>query len=90
MKHVLLTATQVGHLLQSARKAAGYSQTGLATLVGLSQSRLSKLEQTPGCSTVDQLLELCSSLGLELVLQQRGQPDSARAGSLTGTSRQEW
>ncbi|MCW7541849.1 helix-turn-helix domain-containing protein [Aquabacterium sp. A7-Y] len=77
MKHVLLTPIQIGHLLQSARKAAGLSQTELGYRVGLSQSRLSKLELNPGSVTVDQLLALCGSLGLELTLQKRSPPAPA-------------
>ena len=75
MKHVILTAAQIGQLLHSARKASGQSQAELATRVSLSQPRLSKLEQSPGDATVDQLLALCTSLGLELVVQKRGLPD---------------
>jgi HTH-type transcriptional regulator/antitoxin HipB len=82
VKHILLTSAQLGQLLQSARKASGYSQARLAPLAGLSQSRLSKLEQNPGAITVDQLLALCSGLGLELALQQRGSSDLSPAGDL--------
>jgi HTH-type transcriptional regulator/antitoxin HipB len=75
LKHVLLTPLQVGQLLQTARKAAGQSQAQLAALVGLSQSRLSKLEQNPGSITLDQLLALCGALALELSVQERAPGD---------------
>ncbi|ARN20574.1 helix-turn-helix domain-containing protein [Piscinibacter gummiphilus] len=71
MNHRLVTAAQLGQLLQTARRAAGRSQADLAATVGLSQSRLSKLELNPGTLTVDQLLALCASLDLELTLQPR-------------------
>ena len=71
MNHRLVTAAQLGQLLQTARRAAGRSQADLAATVGLSQSRLSKLELNPGTLTVDQLLALCASLDLELTLQAR-------------------
>ena len=45
--------------------------------INLSQSRLSKLEQNPGSMTVDQLLALCGSLGLDLTLQVRGTDEPA-------------
>ena len=45
--------------------------------INLSQSRLSKLEQNPGSMTVDQLLALCRSLGLDLTLQVRGTDEPA-------------
>jgi HTH-type transcriptional regulator/antitoxin HipB len=73
VQHILLTPLQAGRLLQSARKAAGKSQAELAARVGLSQSRLSKLEQNPGALTLDQLLALCGALGLELTVQPRGE-----------------
>jgi HTH-type transcriptional regulator/antitoxin HipB len=60
--------------VRHSRRAAGQSQAQLATLVGLSQSRLSKLEQDPGALTLDQPLALCGALGLELTVQPRGEP----------------
>lgn len=77
MPHLLVTSAQLGHLLQSARKSRGMSQTQAAALLGVSQSRLSKLEQDPGSATVDQLLALCSGLGLEVILQPRTPPASS-------------
>ena len=71
MNHRLVTAAQLGQLLQTARRAAGRSQADLAATVGLSQSRLSKLELNPGTLTVDQLLALCANLDLELTLRPR-------------------
>ncbi len=79
MKHVLLTANQLGHLLQTARKAGALTQAELASRIGVSQSRLSQLELSPGSASVDQLLALCSSLGLELFLQKKA---DTRSGPL--------
>jgi HTH-type transcriptional regulator/antitoxin HipB len=80
LKHLLVTPLQAGQLLQTARKAAGLSQAGLATRLGLGQSRLSKLEQNPGSITLDQLLALCAALSLELSLQERdGSPAPSQA-----------
>ena len=62
----VLTAASLGRILQSARKSKGLSQTQLATRVGVSQARLSALEREPGTLSVDQLLALCGSLGLQL------------------------
>jgi HTH-type transcriptional regulator/antitoxin HipB len=90
MKHILLTPTQVGQLLQSARRAAGLSQTELASRVGLSQPRLSTLENNAGAATVDQLLALCSTLGLELFLQKRGDSDTESSTRPVETPPSEW
>lgn len=75
MSHPILTAMQVGRILQSARKARNLSQQQVAARVGLSQKRISALELNPGAISVDQLLALCATLGLELVIQQK--PDAS-------------
>jgi HTH-type transcriptional regulator/antitoxin HipB len=72
--HLILTSIQVGRLLQSARKAHKYSQTALASRLGMSQARLSALELNPGHIRVDQLLKMCANLGLELLIQKKGEP----------------
>ncbi|MGO4330216.1 helix-turn-helix domain-containing protein [Cupriavidus sp. 2TAF22] len=74
MKQQLSTATQLGQVLQSARRAAGLSQTDLAARLAVSQSRISHMELNPGTISADQLLALVSVLGLELVVQDRGAP----------------
>lgn len=75
MSHRVLTAMQVGRILQSARKARSLSQQQVAAQVGLSQKRISALELNPGAISVDQLLALCATLGLELLIQQK--PDAS-------------
>lgn len=67
----VLTTASLGRTLQSARKAKGLNQTQLAARVGLSQARLSALERQPGTISVDQLLAICSALGLELSIGSR-------------------
>lgn len=71
MQHRISTVDQIGLLLQSARKAGHFTQAQLAAQMGLSQSRLSKMEQSPGSATVQQLLSMCSVLGIDLVMQRR-------------------
>jgi HTH-type transcriptional regulator/antitoxin HipB len=72
--HVLITATQLGQMLQASRKAKKLSQASLATRVGLGQSRVSHLEQHAGDLSLEQLLAWCAALGLELTLGPRGGP----------------
>lgn len=72
-EHRLQTSPQLGHLVQSARRAAGLSQAQLATRLGLSQSRVSKMEHDPSSIPFAQLLALVSALGLELSLRRREQ-----------------
>lgn len=79
MSHPVLTAMQVGRILQSARKARNLSQQQVASRVGLSQKRISALELSPGAISVDQLLALCATLGLELVIQQKPEASGSPA-----------
>ena len=77
--HPILTAASLGRILQSARKSKGLNQTQLSARVGVSQARLSALEREPGTISVDQLLAMCSSLGLELSIS----PKDANAAPAT-------
>lgn len=62
----LLTSTQLGRMLHSARKARKLSQAQLGARLGLSQKRVSALELDPGSISVDQLLRWCAAVGLTL------------------------
>lgn len=79
--HILVTASQLGSMLQAARRAKGLTQSTLAGRIGMSQSRVSHLEQNPHDLNVEQLLAWCSALGLELAVGARG----GRAPSRTQT-----
>ena len=76
---VLLTAPHLGQTLLSARKARGMSQAALATRLGLSQPRVSFLEQNAGDLSVGQLLAWCAVLGLELSIGSRTDESAQRS-----------
>jgi HTH-type transcriptional regulator/antitoxin HipB len=86
MQQILSLSDQLAPLLQAARKAAGLSQTELARRLDLSQSRMSAMELDPASIRLDQLLSICATLQLELVVQTKGSPESKQPGP-TG---QEW
>ncbi len=87
MKQVLSMPAQAGPLLQSARKAAGLSQTALAQRLGISQSRMSAMELDPGSISLKQLLALVSEVGLELLVQTKPSRDEK---GRAGPQRPEW
>lgn len=70
----IVTPSQLGLLLQSARRSRKLSQAHLAMRLGLSQNRLSELERGAGTLSVDQLLAICAQLGLQLIVQRREEP----------------
>lgn len=84
MRHHILTAVQLGLHLRAARKASHFTQARLAAQMGLSQSRLSKIEHSPGGATVQQLLDLCSVLGIELVMRSGLRTSSSLGSSADG------
>ena len=86
MQQILSISDQLAPLLQAARKSAGLSQTELAKRLSLSQSRMSAMELDPASMRLDQLLSICATLQLELVVQTKGSPDQSQ----TGPTRQEW
>ena len=67
----LLTATQLGQLLRTARKQRGLTQAEVGARLGLSQNRVSHLEGHADELSVKQLLTWCAVVGLELRLAQR-------------------
>lgn len=86
MQQIISISDQLTPLLQAARKSAGLSQTEVARRLNLSQSRMSAMELDPASMRLDQLLSLCATLKLELVVQTKGSPESKQP-NLTG---QEW
>ena len=68
---LLLTASQLGQLLVSARKRLKLTQAAVGTRVSLSQNRISYLESQADEISVKQLLSWCSALELELHLGER-------------------
>lgn len=78
---VLLTAPQLGQTLLAARKARGMSQAALASRLGLSQPRVSFLEQNAGDLSVEQLLAWCAILGLELSIGSRTDESAQRTSA---------
>lgn len=71
-QQVLVTSSQLGHILQTARKAKRMSQSALASKLVLSQSRVSHLELHPEELSLNQLMNWCAVLGLELLVGVRG------------------
>jgi HTH-type transcriptional regulator/antitoxin HipB len=66
-----VTALQLGQLLKVARKHRKLTQAEVAGRLGLSQNRISYLEQHPDELSFKQLLGWCAAVGLELHVGER-------------------
>lgn len=64
----ITTAQALGWMFQSVRKSRRLTQSALAEHIGVSQSRISYLEQHPDELSVQQLMAWCSALSLELTI----------------------
>lgn len=65
------TPAQLKAALQSLRRDQRLSQTAFGRKVGLSQERISVIENHPERVTTDQLLTLLMAMGMELVIKPR-------------------
>ena len=68
--HPINHPKQLGAVLSARRKALKLSQTQVAQRLGLSQNRLSELENKPETITVEQLLTLLNVLGLSMSIER--------------------
>ncbi len=65
------TPAQIKAALHSLRRAQRLSQSEFGRKIGLSQERISAIENHPERVTTDQLLTLLMALGMELVIKPR-------------------
>lgn len=75
---LLVTALQLGQLLKAARKRHKLTQAAVGARLGLSQNRVSYLEQHADEISFKQLLAWCAVVGLDLhiALRQPVQPST--------------
>jgi HTH-type transcriptional regulator/antitoxin HipB len=76
MDYAIQTPLQLSSHLRSLRKARGLSQAELGQALGVGQTRVARIEGSPTAISVEQLLELLSALGVQLVLRD---PEPAQA-----------
>lgn len=86
MNQVIRTSGKLGPLLKQLRKAKGWSQLQLGQKIGLSQERISAIENHPERITIDQLLTVLMALEAELSLTSRNAVNSPS----TQTKRENW
>lgn len=65
----LQTPAQLADHLRSFRKARGLTQAQLGRLVGIDQSRIARIENSPGRVSARTLLQLLTALHVRVFLQ---------------------
>ncbi|MDO8989039.1 MAG: helix-turn-helix domain-containing protein [Sideroxyarcus sp.] len=85
MTDIIRTSGQLSPVLKQLRKAKGWSQIELGKRIGLSQERISVIENHPEKTSVDQLLTVLMALEAELQVGLR-QPVSVNESPDTKTT----
>lgn len=83
MDYPILSSPQLSQHLRSLRRARGLSQADLGARMGLSQSRIARMENSPTQISVDALLQLLSALGVHMVLSAADASAQPSGGSTT-------
>lgn len=73
MTSVVRTSGQLGPALKRLRKAKGWSQLELGKRIGLSQERISAIENHPERVTIDQIFTLLMALDAEIQIGPRSE-----------------
>jgi HTH-type transcriptional regulator/antitoxin HipB len=69
MDYPIQSPTQLATHLRALRKARGLSQQQLGEQVGLSQSRVARIEANPGSVSVEQFLAVLAALRTSVLLR---------------------
>jgi HTH-type transcriptional regulator / antitoxin HipB len=72
MDYPILSPGQLSAHLRALRKARGLSQAQLGAVLGVGQTRITRIERDPTAVSVEQLLSLLGALGVQLVLRPTG------------------
>lgn len=83
MEPTIRTSGQLGPVIRQLRKDKGWSQEQLGQQIGLSQERISAIENHPERVTFDQLLTILMALDAEIAIAPRNAPKNrqTRKGS---------
>lgn len=83
MALTIQTPAQLSAHLRSLRKSRGMTQAQLATLVGVDQTRIAKIEREPSHISVAQLFRILTALGVQVQLQLRTKTSAHRGAAVS-------
>ena len=83
MFYAIQTPNQLSTHLRALRLAKGWTQAQLAAKLGLSQTRIARIEKDPLSISVDQLLHVLAVLDTSVVLQA---PDNSTHSPAPGVA----
>ena len=83
MDYPIQSPSQLSSHLRALRKARGLSQAQLGAVLGVGQTRVTRIEHDPTAISVEQFLGILNALGVQMVLR----PTGGRADLAQGASR---
>jgi HTH-type transcriptional regulator/antitoxin HipB len=88
MQTPIRTTGELGPLLKRLRKTKNWSQTELGRRIGLSQERISAIENHPENVTLDNLLTLMMALEVHFSVVEKA-PATSTTATVDGTQKNE-
>ncbi|MFT3953812.1 MAG: helix-turn-helix domain-containing protein [Piscinibacter sp.] len=79
MDYLIQSRGQLASHLRALRKARGLSQAQLGAVLGVGQTRVTRIEHDPTAISVEQFLGILSALGVQMVLRPTGTQSAAGA-----------
>ncbi|WP_170484362.1 MULTISPECIES: helix-turn-helix transcriptional regulator [unclassified Ruegeria] len=76
MKHLVRTSKNLGHAIRQARKAKNLTQKELASMSGVWQETISKIENGSGGAKLETVFDLIAALNLEITVTERSKGTS--------------
>jgi HTH-type transcriptional regulator / antitoxin HipB len=74
MEQIVRTSKQLGAAIRRHRRSAGLSQTQLGAKTNLRQATISALERGAPGTELRTVIEVMTTLGIEMVVRDRSQP----------------
>ena len=76
MKHLVRTSKNLGHAIREARKAKKLTQKELASMSGVWQETISKIENGSGVTKLETVFDLTAALEIEITVTERSKGTS--------------
>lgn len=71
MKHLVRTPKNIGHAIRQARKEKNLTQKELASMSGVWQETISKIETGSSGTKLETIFDLMAALDLEITVSER-------------------
>lgn len=71
MEYKVAIAQQLSDILKSKRKSTGFTQTEMGKKLGVSQRVFARNETFPEKVHFERILQICSELGMDLIIRER-------------------